>query len=392
MPISNKDRAHRILLLSLLGANILLYAAWPWLSAMPLKADSSEPPALTNVLRHETYLASFFDAIRANKKILFLGCSESIVHYNMGAQLNELGLDDPQMVVLARGGMSPIHSALTIARAKREGVQIPPLVLVVNPVYFTRSHDVINDGWMSTMIPSPVFMQLNHRDVRHYLTEEVQESYDTHFGFRRALYPATIQEYVGNLIYLAFHQSPLETVEPVPLRASRYHFKGALPKYDERKNVWLDVQAVDRFEKTRWRVNEVAESVNLKGLASSMRILAEEPAPLLLLILPVNRRFYEYHQLNMEEFDSRYRDIRKVLHAMGQGQNVHLIDLFDVPRLHFGFRDRMHMDAYGFAQLAKYVYQSERYRHYLEAVKSYYDDQTPSSIQRAAHKEKAAPR
>ena len=382
--------ARLVLLTVLLTANALLYALWPWLSAMSLKGDSSESLAKTHILRNETYLAGFFEGIRKNKKILFLGCSESIFPYNMGAQLNGLSSDDPQMAVLAWGGLSPIHSALAIARGKREGLQFPPMVLVINPVYFTRSHDVINDGWMSTAIPSPVFVELNHRGVVDYLTKEARESYDTHFAFRRALYLATVQEYTGNLIYLAFHQPASGTMQPVSLPVPRYRFNGSLPKYDEAKNVWLDMQAVDRFEKTRWRVNEVADSVNLKGLASSMRILAEELAPVLLLILPVNRRFYEYYQSDMEEFDSRYRDIRKVLHEMAKGQNVHLIDLFDTPPLHFGFHDRMHMDAYGFAQLAKYVYQSEPYRHYLEAVNSYYGDQTPSSIQGVAHKETAA--
>jgi hypothetical protein len=295
------------------------------------------------------------------------------------------------MAVLAWGGLSPIHSALAIARAKREGLQFPPIVLVINPVYFMRSHDVINDGWMSTAIPSPVFVELNHRGVTDYVTEEVRESYNIHFAFRRALYLATVQEYLGNLIYLAFHQPASGVTQTVPLPIPRYRFNGSIPKYDEAKNVWLDVQAVDRFEKSRWRVTKVAESVNVKGLASSMRILAEERAPVLLLILPVNRRFYEYHRLDMEEFDSRYRDIRRVLYAMAQDENVYLIDLFDEPRLHFGFRDRMHMDAYGFAQLAKHVHESEMYKLYLEAVRSYYEDHAPSNVQRAAQREKAVP-
>jgi poly-D-alanine transfer protein DltD len=203
-----------------------------------------------------------------------------------------------------------------------------------------------------------------------------------------SLYLATVQQYAGNLIYLAFRQQTSQPLQP-DLEVPRYAFKNSLPSYNEAENVWSTVQTIDRLDKRRWRVSEPTESVNLKGVQSTTGILAAEPAPVLLLILPVNRRFYEYHELDMASFDSRYRDIRAALHEMAKGQNIYLIDLFDEPRLHFGFRDRMHMDAYGFAQLAKHIYDSGIYKRYLDAVRQYYRDYADAN---AAASEKTARR
>ena len=245
--------------------------------------------------------------------ILYLGTSESVFDWNLAGQLNFMRTDEPSMVSLAKAGMSLIHSAVTIARAKRERIEFPPTVIVINPVYFTKSHDMINDGWLSEMVRSPVFLQMNHGNVRAYLTEEVRDVYDQHFALRRILYPATAQEYLGNLIYLSFHQPVIDPAQPAPLSIPVYRFNGSLPNYDKEMNVWAGNAAVDRFSKGRWQVNQAQESVNLKGLASILTVLKKKPAPSALLVLPVNRKFYEYHGLDMDEFDSRYRDIRNAL-------------------------------------------------------------------------------
>ena len=117
-----------------------------------------------------------------------------------------------------------------------------------------------------------------------------------------------MQEYLGNLLYLFFHQVSGEP-GTLRLRVRAYEFNGRLPEYDESKNVWKGRVARDRFNKSRWLVSEPEESVNLKGLSSIMAILRHTPVPVLLLVLPVNRKFYEYHKLDMSEFDRRYRAI-----------------------------------------------------------------------------------
>jgi hypothetical protein len=306
--------------------------------------------------------------------------------YNLAAQLNAARPTGRYLVALSKGGTSPIHSTLAIARAKREGLQIPPIILVINPVYFTESLDIIDDGWMSDMVRSPVFLQMNHRDMRDYLSKEVQQVYDDHFTFKRLLYPAAIQEYLGNLLYLRFHQPATVSKDKVPLPMPVYKFNGSLPSYDNEKNVWVGNEAVDRFSKSRWQVNSVEESVNLKGLESTVAILKREPAPVLLLFLPANRNFYQYHGLDMQEFDRRYRDIRNVLEKFSQASNIYLLDLYDLP-LRFGFSDRMHMDQFGFFQLASHIIKDETYLRFLKAVNAYYN--SSASAQTFAHREPA---
>jgi DltD protein len=381
-----RQPAKIVLLAVLLIANVLLYAAWPWLRQMPVGGDTSQPFLLRNIIRNEEYLAQFFDGIRENRKILFLGTSESMPPYNLAAQLNALGPTGRYLAALSKGGNSPIHSALAIARAKREGLQFPPIILVINPVYFTESHDIIDDGWMSDMVRSPVFLQMNHRDIRDYLSPEVQNAYDDHFTLKRLLYPATMQEYLSNLLYLSFHQPVDASQDKVPLPMPVYQFSGDLPSYDNEKNVWSGNEAVDRFSKSRWQVHSVEDSVNLKGLAAIVSILKREPAPVLLLFLPVNRSFYKYHDLDMKEFDRRYRDIRNVLQQFSQEGNIYLLDLYDFP-VRFGFRDRMHMDQFGFFQLASHIMKDETYLRFLQAAKTYYD--VSIGAQTFTHREQA---
>jgi hypothetical protein len=360
-----------VALLVFLVANVLLYATWPWLRRTRVKVDSGEAFVVRNIIRNEAYLAKFFDAIRGSKKIFYLGTSESIPAYNLAAQLN-VAAGERYIVALSKGGMSPIHSALAIARAKREGIEIPPTILIVNPVYFTQSHDVIDDGWMSDMVRSPVFLQMNHGDVRAYLSRDVGEVYDEHFALRRFLYPAIVQEYLGNLLYLAFHQNASVPKGKVPLPMPVYKFDGSLPEYDQEGNTWTGNEAVDRFSKGRWKVNSVAESVNVKGLVSIISVFKQEPAPVLLIFLPANKKFYQYYGVNIEEFDRRYKSIRNAIRNVAVGETIYFLDLYDFP-VRFGFRDRMHMDQYGFFQLASEIVKDDTYRRFLEAVTAYYN-------------------
>ena len=116
------DLARRLTLFVVLAANALLYITWPWLRNLPLTSDSSEAYTIQNVMRNELYLNWFFESIRSEKSILFLGTSESTFYYNLAAQLNQLAPDNPRMVLYARAGTSPIHSAVLIAKWKREGI------------------------------------------------------------------------------------------------------------------------------------------------------------------------------------------------------------------------------------------------------------------------------
>ena len=385
MPTSDPGRVdRRVLAALLLAANALLFAAWPWLRALPLGTDSTDPiwktfgegPSVRrhliaeSLLRNTGYLASFMDAVRKDRAVLFWGTSETLPNFNLGVQLNALHPDDPPMAVLAKSGTSPIHAAFVFANCKASGIAIPPLVVLINPVYFTESHDVINDGWLSLVMRSEVFVQLDHRGVLERLTPAVRQAYAQHFGLRRYLLPLYAQEYLGNLAYLAFHQSAHRDYPVSALPVWKHEFNGKTPDYDRERGVHPGYRALDA--RYRWEVRKVGDSVNLMGLQAMVATLATERAPVLLLVLPVNRRFYESNGIDMEDFDNRYRDLRRAFGDLQRPGHVFLLDLFDAPWLDYGFGDRMHEDEYGFHQIAEHVASAPSYRSFIDAVRAYY--------------------
>jgi hypothetical protein len=364
-----------------------MLGAWPWLRGLPLGADGTDPPVKSirqsrpsqsrlnaaAIYRNPEYLSWFYDEVRGMQGIFFLGTSETGPLFNLGAQLNDRAPDDPPMVVVPRKGMSPIHSTLTFATGDREGLAVPPLIMIINLVYFTRSHDVINDGWMGSAVRSPVFLYFNHRDVLAHVSNDVRALYDAHFSRWRLLHPLFAQEYVGNLLYLAAHQSPAPD-RGYDLPVQRYSFDGTLPAYDEERAVHRGYVASDQLAKGRWTIRSVDACLNLKGLASTAAILGRQAAPVLLLVLPVNRRFYAHNGIDMREFDRRYLALRREIAAVATRNGMHLVDMYDEPRLHMGFMDRMHPDAYGYRQLADYLSSAAAYREFIDAVRDYYVD------------------
>lgn len=226
---------------------------------------------------------------------------------------------------------------------------------------------------MSRMVRSPVFLQMNHREILTYLSDDVQQAYDEHFAFKRLMYPVWAQEYLGNLLYLLFHERAAES-NRLELPDRRYEFDGLLPDYDKARSVWAGYRASDQLLKSRWLVKPPEDALNLKGLAATWAILRDQPAPVLLLVMPVNRTFYEYNGLNMAEFDQRLRQIRDKISELASSKNTYLLDFFDEPKLHFGFQDRMHLDMYGYHQLASFMLRSADYQGFVQAVRSYYGE------------------
>lgn len=379
---SRAPRGSLALLLVLLTANAALFAVWPWLRGNSVGAVTSDaplnetqeahqilrPPAM---LRNPDYTSWLFDLVRQEQGVLYLGTSESIYRSNLGAQLNTRRPDDPPMVVLAQEGWSPIHNALAFARWHGERREIPPLLLVVNLVYFSHSHDVINDGWLSKVIRSPVFLYLNDGGIRGGLSPDVRRIYDGHFRRRKFLYPMYVQEYLGNLLYLWFHQTDGSALDSrqVPLQSYRRH--APLPEYDEKQGVHAGQRASDEMAKWRWQVSLADESVNLKGLQSIVTTLQGQDAPVLLLILPTNRTFYAFQGLDMEKFDRRYRDIRAAITSLAEPGHLFVLDQYDV-NIHLGFVDRMHLDEYGYEQIIDLLDDDPVYAAFLDAVRGYY--------------------
>jgi hypothetical protein len=281
------------------------------------------------------------------------------------------------MIVLQKMGLSPIHATLLFARCAREKIEPPPLAMVVNLVYFTRSHDVVDDGWMASVMRAPVFVQMNHRDVRGGLSAEADGVFAGYFRRRNLIHPLWRQEYLAGLFYLRFHQADAGRLGERAVPIERYRFDGRVSEYDPIRNVHRGFVAVDALARTRWEVKPPAESLNLTGLASTMRALRGSKAPVLLLILPVNRAFYASQGLDVADLDRRYGELREAIAGFRVEGRVFVADLYDRPALDRGFEDRMHNDAYGHYQLATHLIRTPEYRAFVDAVRDHYDAGTP---------------
>lgn len=386
MPHSSPTGHRYAVLTLLLLANGGLLSVWPWLHARPLGADAGESlvvlhrgterPNTPAILRNETYFQWAADLIRKDEGVLFFGTSETGPAYNLGAQLNVVIPQDPRMFVLYRSGMSPIHSALFFAKCAVAETELPPMVLVINPIYFTNSHDVINDGWMGSAIRSPAFYLMNHNNLRSHLSPEVCRLYDSHFRTSATLTPMWLEEYLSNLLYLHFHQDPSDSRKPQHLPLPSYSYEGVRPSYDQERNVHSGYHSSDELAKGRWLVKAPKDCINLAGLASTMPILHRQGVPILVLILPPNRRYYAFYGLDMELYDENYAGLRDEITRIVSGDNVHVIDLFEGMELDLGFADRMHMDAFGYWQTAQFLSGFAPYRDFVEDVRGYYDRHT----------------
>ncbi len=373
----------RVVLGIVLLANLLLTLALPGLTRRPVGADATERPFrvlsggqvqfdVRSILRNETTTAQLFDAVRAKQAILYFGTSESGIVANLGAQLNAVATEGPRLVVLAMMGMSPIHAALLYTRTEALHVETPPLIILINPVYLTRSHDGINEGWMGSVVRSPVFLMLNHDGLLDALPPDVGSLYRDHFARRQAIRPLYTQQYAGNLLFLKAHAATGNPFDAHPPPMPAVAWDGQMPDYDEKREVHRGYVPSDALAQDRWEVQTPEESLNLKGLDAIAGVLQRQKAPALLLVLPVNRAFYAAYGRDMQRFDARYRDLRAAIAAHARPGHLFVIDLFDKPGLKHGFEDRMHEDAYGFHQLATYLAGAPDYREFLDAVEAYY--------------------
>ena len=377
----------RIVLATVLVANLALMSALPLLQRRAPGGDATEPAVrktsaghavnARNLARNETATAQFFEAVRRHHAVLYLGTSESAMHHNLGAQLNAVVSDGPRLAVLSLMGLSPIHGALLFARTERVGTETPPILYIINPVYLTRSHDGINDSWLGNVARSPVFVQMNHLGLLDTLPPDVADLYRAHFASRQALRPLYAQQYAGNLLYLAAHPARRDPFAALPPPMPSYTWDGVIPDYDEERAVHRGYVPSDALAKARWEVQTVDESMNLKGLAAIAGVLRRQRAPALLLVLPVNRKFYAANGRDMERFEARYRDLRAAITAQAVPGHLFVIDLFDEPALNLGFEDRMHQDAYGSHQLATFLRDDPDYRAFLDAVERYYGAGAP---------------
>lgn len=371
------------MLVALLVTNGVLYGMLPWLRSADLGGNTRDAFLETRysedgpftwmyeaaTFRNPGYAEPFFELLASDQRILFLGTSESMHGHNIGNQINVLFPEKPNAHMYAQAGSSPVHMSLLLAKLRRDKIKLPPIAWVINLVYFTKSHDVLNDGWMTNVTPSDTFLMMNHGNVMDNLGDDVADLYDDHFASRRWLTPLTAQKYAANLWFLNFHQPQLPPDSPSTFPLFQFEFDGEKPDYDVERNVWNGYRASDQLQKSRWRVQPPSECRNLSAIKECIGMLEAAGSPLLLVILPPNRQFYAASGLDMAEYDERYLEMRKQIREAVKSES--LIDLVDM-ELEQGFKDRMHADEWGDYQLAKEIIAREEFLQFHKRAANFY--------------------
>lgn len=370
----------------LILVNVLLYGSWYWLGDQPLTGnrrdafletrylpDGPETRLSTSsILRNDGYAVPFFELMEKEKRIIMFGTSESIHPHNISYQMNAISDELPKTYIFSQAGMSPIHLSFFFAKCERDKLQIPPVVLLVNLVYFTNSHDVLNDGWLTRVLPSDSFAQLNHGDVLDYVDEDVRDLFEDHYANRRWLMPITSQKHLGGLWFLNFNQPNPLAPAPDGMANDRYEYNGKLPNYDDARNVWKGYHPRDEMQKSRWEVRKVEECLNLIGLRSIVNSAEACNAPMMVIVMPTNKPYYKASGLDMDRYEERYTKIREAIKALPQKSSTEVMDLYEDMELDKGFKDRMHADQYGHYQMANHILETPEYQAFRQRAAEYF--------------------
>ena len=375
---------------ALIAINAILYTSWIGLSADRPATNTRDPyletsfreegtftrHLLSTTLRNSGYAAPYFEQIVKENRILAFGTSESVHHHNVAHQLNALLDDGPKFQMYAQPGLSPIHLALFFAKCKNEQIRMPAILLSVNLVYFTQSHDGLNDGWMKNVERSEVFVELDHGNVRSHLNADARKAYADHFAGRSWLYPLTLQKYLANLLFLRVHGTD-QLPAPDVFKEKIFDYDGEKHAYNLEQNVWQGYRASDELQKSRWEVMEPRDCANLAGLKSIIEIADQLQVPMLVVINRPNRKYYEFHGLDMAQYDERYAEMRRQIREL-DGNSI-ILDLYEEPSLEPGYRDRMHPDEFGDRQVAERIAATKELETFRQRTREYYSKDDDSN-------------
>ena len=322
-------------------------------------------------MRNDGYLRDYFLNLKNNKKILYLGTSESTMRYSIPYQLNAMGSNYLYQNKSA-GWMSPIHLSLLFSKLKKYGFKKPSLVLAINPVYFTYQHDVVNEGGMDNIIKSSLFVKMNHNGIMNNLNDDLVSIFSKHYLHNFLLKPFEFQKYTASLSYLNSKQINYEMKYD---HSEHFYEFSQIPDYDLKQNTRKNYHPVDIFNKQNWVINESSISPNLAGIESIISVLNDfKSTPVLILLLPVNLKYYGHIGLDVKKYQSNYEKIRGKIKKLIIQENIFILDLNENFLLEKGFLDRMHFDEYGCYQISNYMINSTIYNEFINKTVNYYQD------------------
>ena len=351
--------------------NILFILSWSFLKKKQFYYDSSDKKHNLSVLRNDGHLRDYFLNLKNNKKILYLGTSESTFHYSIPYQLNTIGTNSIYQNKSAPW-MSPIHLSLLFSKLKKYGFETPSLVFAVNPVYFTKQHDVINEGGIDNIIKSSIFVKMNHNEIMSYLNDNLVSIFSKHYLHNILLKPFEFQKYTASLYYLSSKQINYEMKYD---NGEDYYEFLQIPEYDLKQNTRKNYHPIDSFNKRNWMIDESNISPNLAGIESIISVLNDfKSTPVLFLLLPVNLKYYSHIGLDVKKYRSNYEKIRSKIKNIIKRENIFILDLNENFTLDKGFLDRMHFDEYGCYQISNHMINSSIYNEFINKTVYYYQD------------------
>ena len=311
--------------------------------------------------------------IRRERYALLLGTSESDLYDNLACALN-VTRAPVTWVTVAKGGLAPIYASVLIARAAARGTQLPPTLYIVNPIYFTRSHDRLDGGWLSQVARTPGFVTFGDPAVRAHLTEGTVQLLTRRDGAAALGAPFELEAHLAHRLFLRANLRTDLALDDLDVR--RCSREAPPEPYDDARNVPLGYRPQDEFLAWRWQVDPPARSANLEGLRSLVRAWGPMRAPLLLLVIPPNRRFYAAAGIPMDEYDRNYRVYYAAIGALaterrGNGA-VHVVNLADVMELRGGYRDRMHPNLAGNRAMAGVLIERPEFAAFVADARSFY--------------------
>jgi len=339
-------------------------------------SDDGVEGAVTDAVTHNAAIMdSFVSEVTAAKGVLFLGTSESDRWDNLACFMNGLGSPHP-WTSLAKGGLSPIHASVLLARVVARGGKLPPTAYIVNPVYFSLSHDRVDDGWLSQVARTVGFVAFDDWGLRKHMDPEAWRLLRAHTHRAQALDALRYQQHVAHRWFLRIHGTD---TAPLPPRAGPRCVDAVKePGYDEKRNVRGGYEPRDGFLQHRWRMSEETESVNLVGMRNLVHVWQAVGAPLMLVMIPPNRRFYEAEGLDMGDYNRRvsavFGRIEKLADVYRGSGEVIVANLDRVTDLVGGYADRMHPSRIGNLMIAKALRELPSYKQFVRATVRYYEE------------------
>ena len=140
--------------------------------------------------------------------------------------------------------------------------------------------------------------------------KELKELYKKHYSYSWLAGPIELQKYITNLMFLYSYKDYSAPVS-YQFDKNNYRYRDFIPEYDISRNIWANRTDPKIIQLNQWKIENENLSPNLKGLRYINNITTDSSVPLLIIILPVNFRYYEYIGIDIDNYIKNYSRIKR---------------------------------------------------------------------------------